>query len=205
MSYPEITIADRDYRAFELRKMGLSFKQIGRTLDIHEQTARTAVRRTTDRLNRHAETLTEVVRTDLERLDTLLANIWSMTMPHKVVTPDGEEITLPPNMDAIDRVLKIMSQKAKLLGLDQVTVNISGGNDGSGSAALGAKQKPLDQITAKDEAQRLLKIMGDSGVLPLSVVNSIREATGSGNDEEIIDAEVVDDPPMPELGPGDFG
>jgi hypothetical protein len=59
----------------------------------------------------------EVRRLELERLDAMLAGIWSRAAR-------GEEA-------AIDRVLKIQARRAALLGLDAATKQEHSGPDGS--------------------------------------------------------------------------
>ena len=69
------------------------------------QSAHRAVKRALERLNGEiGESVTDVRRMELERLDAMLGALW----------PKAER----GNLTAVDRVLHIMERRAKLLGLD---------------------------------------------------------------------------------------
>jgi len=51
-----------------------------------------------------------VLYLDLERLDTLLAAVW--------------DTAIGGDLDAVDRALKIMQQRAKLLGLEKIAISV---------------------------------------------------------------------------------
>lgn len=91
-------------QALELRKQGWSYTQIGQQLGI---TSRRAARLVHQALSRWVGEIAEDVRLlELQRLDALLAAYW--------------EPALKGDGTAADRVLRIMEQRAKLLGLNQV-------------------------------------------------------------------------------------
>lgn len=91
--------------ALEMRKAGATYAHIAQVLNITETAARKAVLRALARLNEKvSESAEEVRRLELERLDALLAALWG-----KAQAGDGA---------AIDRVLRIMERRARLLGLD---------------------------------------------------------------------------------------
>lgn len=101
----KVTARERELRALELRKAGLTYLQIAQQLGITEQGAHKAVMRTLKRLNeRIMEQAAEVRRLELERLDAMLLSLW----------PQARK----GNLGAIDRVLRIMQRRADLLGLD---------------------------------------------------------------------------------------
>jgi hypothetical protein len=104
-SATRIKAAERRTRALELRKQGLSYREIGRELGISEQRAHRVITAELARLNaKRAEQAAEVTRLELERLDSMWAGVWE-----KAKAGDGP---------AIDRALAIMGRRAKLLGLD---------------------------------------------------------------------------------------
>jgi hypothetical protein len=89
----------------ELRKGGLTFRQIGERMGFSEQRAHRLVTEELQRLNAdRAEAAAEVARLECERLDALLAAVW----------PEAQEGNLP----AVDRVLAILARRAKMLGID---------------------------------------------------------------------------------------
>jgi AraC-like DNA-binding protein len=102
-SAAKIALAERARRVLELRKEGLTFNEIARRVGYKNATSayyafKTALRAT---IQQPAD---EVRRLEVERLDALLAAVWSTAMDGRLV--------------AIDRVILIMDRRAKLLGLD---------------------------------------------------------------------------------------
>lgn len=103
---PKVTRArDREAKALELRKAGASFPAIGQALGISDEGARKAVSRALARVAQQTdESATEYRALELERLDHM-----QMKIARQV--NDG-------HLGAIDRALRIMERRAKLLGLD---------------------------------------------------------------------------------------
>jgi hypothetical protein len=105
LSGARVLRAERAGRALELRKAGLTFRQIGAEMGVTEQRAHQIVTQELARLNaRRAEDAEAVTRLEVERLDALLATVW----------PKALEGDLP----AFDRVLAVLARRAKLLGID---------------------------------------------------------------------------------------
>ena len=100
--------------ALKLRMAGLSYSQIAQHLGVSKSTAHKAVIRALDRLNqRIAEEAEQVRRLELERLDVMFRSLWPQV--------------LKGNQGAIDRALRIMERRARLLGLDAAQkVNVQG-------------------------------------------------------------------------------
>lgn len=101
-----IEVADRQRRAVELRKSGASFDEIARHLGYKDasgayRAVRAALRKT---IQQPADEL-RVLET--ARLDALMMAIWADAMKGDVAK--------------MDRVLKIMTRRATLLGLDAPT------------------------------------------------------------------------------------
>ena len=104
-SATRIRAAERRTRALELRKAGKTFRQIGQEMGISEQRAHRIVTQELQRLNaKRAEQAAEVIRLEMERLDTLLAGVW----------PEAKSGEGP----AVDRALAIMNRRSRLVGLD---------------------------------------------------------------------------------------
>lgn len=92
-------------RAVELRKAGATYEQIGQQLGITKQSAHeavTAAMRETAQTT--AETAADVIQLELARLDQMLTGLWAQARQGVPV--------------AVDRVLRIMERRARLLGLD---------------------------------------------------------------------------------------
>jgi DNA-binding CsgD family transcriptional regulator len=104
-----VRAAQLEERCLDLRASGLSFREIARNLNVVPSTAYKAVARGLAAANEHNREEAASLR-DLEvmRLDQLQAALWTRAID------DGDH-------QAIDRVLRIMERRAKLLGLDAPT------------------------------------------------------------------------------------
>jgi hypothetical protein len=96
---------EREVRAFELRKMGASYRAIGRDLGISQTAAHDAIMRVLARLAAQTEKHTRELRQmEVERLDAALL----------VVMPMVRRGDLP----AVDRMIRLVDARARLLGLN---------------------------------------------------------------------------------------
>lgn len=113
-----IDTAERRAFVLKLRKAGATYREIADAAVTRfgidalpggwcDRYAHKDVRRELDKLrNEIAESAEGVLALELERLDDLLKGLW------------GEAARKNPDHGAVDRVLKIMQRRAKLLGLD---------------------------------------------------------------------------------------
>lgn len=100
--------AERRVNALNLRKSGASFRQIGDQLGVDAATAYRDVQRAlADLAKEQRESAEQLRQLELERLDALQIALW-------VQARQG-------NQGAVDRVLRIMERRARLLGLDAPT------------------------------------------------------------------------------------
>lgn len=175
-------IAERDLRIFKMRQAGVAVSEIARRFNIATKTVNNAVRRQIEKMNREAlMAYPEVLRMELERLDALQQAVWPMTQHRKVRLDDGSEISVEPDMKAIQQVLGIMDRRAKLLGMEQQNVNLtveqvsSGGADPRAVLAGTSSTAPasVNQFNPETEARQLLELMGASGVLPIETVREM--------------------------------
>lgn len=108
--------AERERQASDLRRAGASYQKIAATLGISREGARKAVMRAMDRARKLAtEDAREILERELERLDELQVALW----PKARAGVPG----------SVDRVLRVMERRAKLLGLDaaqRVDVDLDG-------------------------------------------------------------------------------
>jgi predicted DNA binding protein len=188
-------LSERDNRIFKMRQAGTSINEIARRFNISTSVVSKAIQRQLEKLNREAMlAYPEVLRMELERLDNLQQAIWPLTQHRKVKMDDGSEATVEPDLKAIQQVLSIMDRRTKLLGMDQTNINVqmdiaSQNNDAikvtlAGQAGVEEKEK----FDPESEAKKLLEIMGASGVLPASTVQSLL-----GFNNEIIEGEIVEE------------
>lgn len=174
-------LAERDLRIFAMRKAGVPVQDISRRFQMTTPAVNAAIRRQLERLNREAvASYPEVLRMELERLDALQQSIWPLTQHRKVTMDDGTEVSVEPDIKAIQQVLNIMDRRSKLLGLDQNNINMTvdhGSTGGTEPRAVlaGAINGPADSnaFNPEVEARQLLELMGRSGVLPPEAVNDI--------------------------------
>lgn len=172
-------LAERDLRIFKMRQAGVSSQEIGRRFNISTQSVSAAIKRQLEKMNREAlMAYPEVLRMELERLDALQQAIWPLTQHRKVRLDDGSEMSVEPDIKAVQQVLGIMDRRAKLLGMEQQTINLNvetvdntprailAGASNQGPAAVNA-------FSAETEARQLLELMGLSGVLPADTVKEL--------------------------------
>ncbi len=124
--------AERHVRAFELRKQGYTYREIGAVLGVAWKTAFEDVRRVLAELAaQRLASAAEYVDMELERLDTLTEEATRILLAtHPLIsggevlsgfTPDGVAIGLTdagPKLAAIRELRAISESRRKLLGLD---------------------------------------------------------------------------------------
>lgn len=186
-------LSERDARIFKMRQAGTSIQEIARRFGVSSGVVSNAVKRQLEKLNKEAMlAYPEVLRMELERLDNLQQAIWPLTQHRKVRMDDGSEVSVEPDMKAIQQVLSIMDRRTKLLGMDHVNLNVQMDANMSNSdpvrvtlAGATANQE-IEKFDPESEARKLLELMGASGILPPEMIRQLL----SGGD--IIDADVVE-------------
>ncbi|MBP6096147.1 MAG: hypothetical protein KA451_08275 [Methyloversatilis sp.] len=100
-----VTTAQSEEQALDLRRSGASYREIAKALDMSLGNAHRLVKRALNRNLAKCEEIAVEIRTlELDRLDALQTFLW--------------EKAKKGNATAIDRILKIMERRARLLGLD---------------------------------------------------------------------------------------
>lgn len=174
-------LAERDLRIFKMRQAGVAVSEIARRFNLSTKGVTAAISRQLEKLNREAlMAYPEVLRMELERLDALQQAVWPLTQHRKVKLDDGSEVSVEPDMKAIQQVLAIMDRRSKLLGMEQQTVNLQieqvGQADNVHAVLAGSNaQLPaaVNQFNPETEARQLLELMGISGVLPSDTVREL--------------------------------
>ena len=134
-----ITGEENRLRALQLRKAGLPYHAIGQQLGTTSQYAFKLVKAALEHLRTRCAEATETLRQlELERLDALLMGLW---------TPASRG-----DHASIDRVLKIMERRARLLGLDAPAKVAPTSPDG---------EAPYDPLQAVQELDVLLARMAE--------------------------------------------
>jgi len=191
-------LAERDMRIFKMRQAGVSVHEIARRMNMSTQSVNGAIRRQLERLNREAlMAYPEVLRMELERLDALQQALWPLTQHRKVKLDDGTEVSVEPDIKAIQQVLAIMDRRSKLLGMEQQNVNLTVEQiDSSPRAVLAGSTQgaaAVNQFNPEAEAKKLLELMGASGVLPPDTVRSLLGEQRALPSLAEIEAEIVED------------
>jgi len=198
-------LAERDSRIFKMRQAGVAISEIAKRFGCSTKVVSNAVNRQLEKLNKEDGLVyLDVLRMELERLDSLQAALWPLTQHRKITMDDGTEVQIEPDMKAVQQVLAISDRRSKLLGMDQTRVNIQAEVSGSTASPIRATlagQEGLKKETLKfdpeTEAKKLLEIMAISGVLPQETVDQML------GHSPIIDAEVIEDERTRQLEVGD--
>ena len=194
-------VAERDVRIFKMRQAGVATAEIARRFGISNSSVSASIRRQLSRLSSEALlAYPEVLQMELERLDSLQSAIWPLTQHRKVKTDDGTEVSIEPDMKAVQTVLSIMDRRTKLLGMEQQNVNVNMDVRDSSQSTLRAVLAGApgvvehERFDPESEAKKLLSIMQQAGVLPPDTVKDLlgdMPAIGTGDD--IQDADIVED------------
>lgn len=126
----ESTLAEQRRKALELRKAGAGYEDISRKLGLAGPGSAYKIVQTALK-NTYREPADDVRKLELERLDRLTLALWTRSK-------NGDEI-------AIDRVLKIMDRRAKLLGLDAPTKIIH---------PVSTEENPIEKIASDARKRR---------------------------------------------------
>lgn len=194
-------IAERDVRIFKMRQAGVATAEIARRFGMTNSGVNTAIRRQLTRLSNEALlAYPEVLQMELERLDSLQSAIWPLTQHRKVKMDDGTEVSVEPDMKAVQTVLSIIDRRAKLLGMEQTNVNVNMDVRDSGQSSVRAVLAgapgvvEVEKFDPESEAKKLLAVMQQSGVLPPEMVKTLLgELPSLSAGSDIEDAEVVED------------
>lgn len=189
-------LAERDARIFALKKAGVSNREIARRFDMTTSSVSKALQRQLEKLNNESRlNYVEVLRMELERLDSLQASIWPMTQNRKQSNPDGTEVTIEPDLKAVQQVLSVMDRRSKLLGMDRMNVNVSLAEPnsvaGQVKVSLAGSEKQANDIdihSPEEDARRLIALMTSAGILPAAELSQLVSEVGV-----IIDANVLEE------------
>jgi DNA-binding NarL/FixJ family response regulator len=132
---PKAQRTERIASAFELRKTGMSLREIAQRLSVSHETIRKDINEIAKQYFEEArESHREIVAMDLLRLDEMTFGVWD-----KARSGDTK---------AIEAVLKIMERRAKMLGMDaQQTTK---------SVQLNVTPEQISEMT-DDELQQLIQ------------------------------------------------
>jgi hypothetical protein len=169
----------------------MSTTDIAKRFDIAVATVDTAIKRHISQLNRTAIlSYPEVLQMELGRLDKLQRALWPLTQPRRQTMDDGTQITLEPDIKAVDATLRIMQQRAKLMGMDVTQIDLLSHDAAQAeivSTLKGAKRLEAEEVTTEEEAKQLIALSIKAGIIDAPTGQALLD---SG---EIIEAEVVED------------
>lgn len=145
--------ADRQFKVAQLRMAGLhNQERIARICKVSQQTISRDMKEIDEQVRNVAQVDLAVAKgAELERLERLIAAVWETALRIRDVR-GNTTATIREQMAAIDRIIKLIEVKAKLLGLNApVTVNLV--ND---EATRLAAEFGLDKAEIMREAERIL-------------------------------------------------
>lgn len=186
-------IAERDARIFAARKTGSSIADIAKKFGMSSNAVSSSIKRMLEKLNREAlNAYPEILRMELERLDSLQQSIWPMTQHRMITLPDGTQQMLEPDPKMVQTALQIMKDRAKLLGLEQTTVNFNVDEPVRSSMAGADKAVAVATHSPESEARRMLEVMLKSGILPEDFIKGVLGGTPKELESaQIVEAEIV--------------
>lgn len=188
-------IAERDLRIFNMKKAGVSTSEIARRFNLSVPATNASVNRQLAKLNREAQiAYPEMLRLELERLDTLQQAIWPLTQHRRITLDDGTSVEVEPDLKAIQQVLQIMDKRTKLMGMDATQINLTVDTPmPTPVLADYAEIESTEVHNPEAEARQLIELMGGAGILDESTVNALLSSQGeSTQEEEVIDAEIIE-------------
>lgn len=139
--------AERQFKVAQLRLAGLTNQErMAKILGVSQATISKDMALIDSQLKNHAQQDLAVAKgNELERIERLIAGVWSKAL--------GVGANLKDQLFAVDRVIKLIELKAKMLGLNApVTVNLV--ND---EVKRLATEFGLDTTEIQKEAERILK------------------------------------------------
>ncbi len=183
---------ERDQQIYDSRATGMSTTDIAKRFDVAIATVDTAIKRHISQLNRTAIlSYPEVLQMELGRLDKLQRALWPLTQPRRQTMDDGTQITLEPDIKAVDATLRIMQQRSKLMGMEIAPTDLLAAHDAAQSEIVstlkGAKRLEAEEVTTEDEAKQLIALSIKAGIIDAPTGQALLD---SG---DIIEAEVIED------------
>jgi hypothetical protein len=156
----DVERAERAALALRLRASGAGYDAIGRQLGVSTPTAWRCVQAALDEIR--SEPAPELIELECARLDRMLVAIWPLAIGHTETLPSGREKRHAPSVEAIDRVLKIMQRRARMLGLDAPTKKeISGNVLMRGAVEKAAEAHGLDPKEVLAQAEKLFRELSE--------------------------------------------
>lgn len=190
MRVPETFLIERDAKIYVLRLSGADFRTIAKMLKISPSTAHKGyLRELRRRTQMGSEEAEYAAHKQIDQLDNLMAQLWPLARERKVPIPGSpdEYVTLPPSMEAIDRILKAITIQAKIYGTDVRSIPTV---TQVGPAIGGATQDM--QITAETQAKELVKEYLKVGVMAGEAAELLKKALEL-EEPDIEDAVVIED------------
>ena len=137
--------AENRVKAFELRKLGMSYRAIGEELGVTLKTAYQYVRFVLDELAEQTrESAIEVRDMELERLDACIVTVQGV-IASQHTKPDER-------LRAVNQLVKIGESRRKLLGLDAAQ-KVDHTSKGEGISLSGAPAVVLEWLAKQDPPQ----------------------------------------------------
>lgn len=175
-------LADRNAKIFAARRAGSSVAEIAKRFNMTKSAVTAAISRELEALNREAlQSYPEIIRMELERLDSMQNAIWPFTQ-RRIVQVGDDQIVVDPDVKMVSQVMSIMDRRMKLLGLDTIKIDLQTTSADPVRGTLHGADNSLE-ITAADpktEAMQLIELMRSSGIL--EDIPELKALTAGGED-----------------------
>lgn len=179
LNLAESELTALEIRAVQLRMSGLTFNEISNALGYQNPgSAHRVVQRALDRWGWN--TVDEYRKIELQRLDMMTVRLWPQAMGRSAKVEDGVVVDpgVPPDLDAMSQLLRIMERRARLLGLDApqaLDIGITHADTQPGEQTVGDYEDYLQLVSSVIDE-------GDTSPPPVA-----------DDEGDVIDAEVIED------------
>lgn len=153
-------LAERREKAISLRAAGFSFSKIGKALGVSKQAAYKLVMKEVRAMRLEtAEKATELRQIAHVRIETLINRLYLQAMPNPV-TVDGKTTTPPMDLQAVDRLIRLMVFHARLMGYEepqrlQVDIN-------EVRVQMGFVIERISKVIPEESAPRVLAVLDEA-------------------------------------------
>ncbi len=193
MRLPQKIVAQRDAQIYEAKKMGMNYRQIADAFQISTSTAHTSYMRSLSRIRTMGQAeAADSVWTYVDQLDQLIFSLTPLTRPHKIKTDAGVEIEVPPDMDAINTLMKVYTARAKVMGYEKDVITLQMGQQ-TGAPGLTEGAKSSAELTPEQLSRELGSEMLKAGVLSGPLAEVLEKALVESLTPDTVDGEVVED------------
>jgi DNA-binding transcriptional MerR regulator len=154
-------LAERREKAISLRAAGFSFSKIGKALGVSKQAAYKLVMKEVRAMRLEtAEKATELRQIAHVRIETLINRLYLQAMPNPATDANGKTSTPPMDLQAVDRLIRLMVFHARLMGYEepqrlQIDINEM-------RVQMGFIIERISKVIPEDAAPRVVAVLDEA-------------------------------------------